>query len=80
MEVGNIEEFTPRGIRTADAGEIGLDVVVFATGFNVDASYRPFRIVGRGARDLHKQWADCPTAMNGTVVVCKLQNRSPQIK
>lgn len=68
LETGKIERFTAGGIETSD-GEVGLDVVVFATGFDVEKSYRPFRVTGLEGKDLHTEWGDAPAAMNGTVVV-----------
>ncbi|MFR9802105.1 flavin-containing monooxygenase [Pseudonocardia sp. RS010] len=63
-----IEEVTPRGIRTT-AGEIELDVLVLATGF--DAVTGPFTridITGRDGLALRDAWADGPSTYLGLAV------------
>ncbi len=60
-----IEEITPRGIRTS-AGEIELDVIIFATGF--DAVTGPFfniDIRGRAGATLPDRWAAGPRSYLG---------------
>ncbi|WP_218611416.1 hypothetical protein [Pseudonocardia sp. KRD291] len=63
-----IEEVTPQGIRTT-AGEVELDVLVLATGF--DAVTGPFTridITGRGGLTLRDAWADGPSTYLGLAV------------
>ena len=63
-----IEEITPRGIRTA-AAEYGLDVIVFAIGF--DAMTGPFLEIdlhGRGGVSLRDRWAAGPRTYLGLTV------------
>jgi cation diffusion facilitator CzcD-associated flavoprotein CzcO len=50
------------GIRTADGRLHNLDVVVLATGFQVDRFLRPIEVVGRGGLRLDDVWAERPTA------------------
>ncbi|KAL4819975.1 hypothetical protein BDW67DRAFT_181685 [Aspergillus spinulosporus] len=55
----SIEEFTTKGIRTADGTEHEFDVIVCATGF--DVSWKPsYPTIGREGRSLSKEWADMP--------------------
>ncbi len=57
-----IERVEPRGVRTRDGVLHELDVLVLATGFQVDAFVRPMRVLGRGGVDLDEVWADGPSA------------------
>ncbi len=52
----------PAGVRTADGRLHQLDVLVLATGFQVDAFVRPMEVVGRDGRRLDEAWADRPVA------------------
>lgn len=63
-----IQEFTPTGIRTS-AGEIPLDMVIFATGFDAftGSLLRP-RIVGRGGKTLQEKWQHGPITELGIAV------------
>ncbi|KAI9024530.1 hypothetical protein DFJ74DRAFT_665466 [Hyaloraphidium curvatum] len=55
---GPIERFTARGI-VAGGVERPCDVIIKATGFNVD--YKPsFPVTGRGGKTLAQVWADYP--------------------
>ncbi len=63
-----IEAFTPTGIRTA-AKHHDLDIIVFATGFDVfTGSLFRTEIVGRGGVTLRQKWADGPTTHLGVAV------------
>lgn len=63
-----IERITPTGVRTT-AGEVGLDVLVFATGFDAmtGALLRP-EIVGRGGETLREHWDAGPRTYLGVGV------------
>jgi len=52
----------PRGVRTADGRLHELDILVLATGFQVDAFVRPTSVIGRGGVRLDDTWADRPEA------------------
>lgn len=57
-----ISRIERRGIRT-DTGRLHeLDVIVLATGFEVDRFMRPTVITGLDGRTLEEAWADGPTA------------------
>ncbi len=51
-----------KGVRTEDGRLHELDVLVLATGFNVDAFVRPISVVGRDGVELDTVWADRPEA------------------
>src|SRR5690606_21600008 len=57
-----IARIEPDGVRTADGVLHDLDVLVLATGFQVDRFIRPTRVLGRGGVDLDEVWADGPQA------------------
>ena len=57
-----IEAVEGAGVRTADGWLHPLDVLVLATGFQVDAFVRPVKVVGRHGADLDRVWADRPQA------------------
>ncbi|WP_208028681.1 flavin-containing monooxygenase [Rhabdothermincola sediminis] len=57
-----IERIEPGGVRTADGVLHELDVLVLATGFQVDAFMRPMKVIGRNGAVLEKVWADRPVA------------------
>jgi cation diffusion facilitator CzcD-associated flavoprotein CzcO len=57
-----IERVDKTGVRTADGRLHELDVLVLATGFQVDAFMRPMQITGRHGRTLDDAWAERPVA------------------
>jgi len=57
-----IERVEPEGVRTADGVLHALDVLVLATGFQVDRFMRPIEVVGRGGVRLDDYWEKRPLA------------------
>ena len=57
-----IERIEPGGVRTADGELHELDVLVLATGFEVDRFLRPIEVVGRGGVHLDEAWKERPAA------------------
>ena len=57
-----IETITPEGIRTTDGRLYELDVLVLATGFQVDRFLRPMNVTGDNGLALETAWADRPSA------------------
>ena len=54
-----IIEFTEKGIRTAEHGEIELDIIVVATGFDaITGGLTQIDITGLGGEKLHDEWQD----------------------
>ncbi len=62
VEVGAIERIEPTGIRMKDGGFHELDVIVLATGFQVDRFIRPTVVTGRGGVSLDDKWEVRPSA------------------
>ncbi|KAL6894903.1 hypothetical protein GGI43DRAFT_429357 [Trichoderma evansii] len=57
--LGTPMEITPAGIKLSDGTEYDLDVIVFATGFEVvDGMYHDISITGREGLSVHDHWAD----------------------
>lgn len=52
----------PGGVRTVDGRLHRLDVLVLATGFQVDRFLRPMDVTGRGGVTLDQVWAERPSA------------------
>ncbi len=57
-----IDRIEPEGVRTTDGTLHRLDVLVLATGFQVDRFVRPMHVVGRDGVDLDDVWASGPFA------------------
>ena len=57
-----IECIEPSGVRTADGDLHELDVLVLATGFQVDQFVRPMRVRGQSGADLNAVWNNSPSA------------------
>jgi cation diffusion facilitator CzcD-associated flavoprotein CzcO len=57
-----IERIEPRGVRTADGRLHEVDVLVLATGFQVDRFLRPIEVIGRGGLRLAEFWEKRPLA------------------
>jgi cyclohexanone monooxygenase len=62
-----IERITPSGIVTADGVEREVDVIVFATGYEVDKFASRIPITGRGGLPLAEAWADGAQAYKGVL-------------
>lgn len=58
-EIARVE---PGGVRTRDGQLHELDVIVLATGFQVDRFLRPIEVRGRHGIDLDEVWAERPSA------------------
>ncbi len=66
-----IEKFTSKGIKTANGEEVEADVVILATGFDVEQSFKAYKVFGRFGKVLHDEWGDAPFAYKGTIMVSK---------
>lgn len=67
LETGAIERITPAGVRVAGGTEHALDVLVCATGFDVEGSLA-VPITGRDGATLQAVWRDGAFAHFGTTV------------
>jgi cation diffusion facilitator CzcD-associated flavoprotein CzcO len=63
-----IEEITPRGVRTADGREHDVDLLIFATGFRAHNYMRPMKLRGRDGLDIDDAWAKGPRAYRMTAI------------
>lgn len=59
---GGIARVEPAGVRTEDGALHELDVLVLATGFQVDRFLRPIEVIGSGGVRLDDVWAARPSA------------------
>ena len=57
-----IERIEAAGVRTRDGRLHELDVLVLATGFQVDSFLRPMTVIGRDGTTLDEAWAERPNA------------------
>lgn len=68
LETGGIARVTEAGIVTEDGRAHDLDVIVYATGFDVTATFARMDLVGRGGLRLKEAWADAMGAYQGITV------------
>lgn len=62
LETEPVRGIEPKGIRTSSGVVHEVDVIVLATGFEVDRFTRPIEVVGQGGVRLDDAWAERPTA------------------
>jgi 4-hydroxyacetophenone monooxygenase len=58
LETTAIERITPTGIRTVDGVDHPLDVIIFATGYNLARMTGSLEIIGRDGRNLGAEWGE----------------------
>lgn len=69
LETAGIERITEDAIVTRDGNTIPVDIIVFATGFDVARMIGSLQIVGRDGRNLGEEWgAEDPRAYLGVTV------------
>lgn len=70
-----IAALTEKGINTTAGGGGGedeiipLDVIIYATGFDLQKSFRTVRTVGADGLVMEEEWGTLPKAMLGTTYV-----------
>lgn len=64
----SIDRIEPAGIRTVDGKLHAADVIVYATGFDIDGHIRSINVVGQGGRTLEEVWGVNQEAYNGCCV------------
>jgi len=47
LVTSKIDRFTPKGIKTADGVETEVDVIIYATGFDIEKSFKSVPATGR---------------------------------
>lgn len=69
LETAGIERITEDAIVTRDGRTIPVDIIVFATGFDVSRMIGSLKVIGRDGRDLGEEWgAEDPRAYLGVAV------------
>jgi cation diffusion facilitator CzcD-associated flavoprotein CzcO len=71
VDISGIEKITPTGIRTKDGKDIGLDIIVYATGFFAYSNVKkmiPFQVYGIGGRNLNAEWEVEAVSYKGVTV------------
>lgn len=64
-----IEEITPQGIRLSNGEEYGVDVIIFALGFDaLTGSLTRIDVTGRGGLTLKEKWRQAPQTYLGICV------------
>ena len=67
LEKQGIAEVTPAGVVAEDGSVIEADIIIYATGFQVDR-FLPMPIHGLDGRELNEVWGDDPAAYLGVTV------------
>ncbi len=66
LVTSGVSDLYEGGAVTASGQKVDLDVLVMATGFDLDASIRPFTVLGRDdSTSLGELWGDCPRSYYG---------------
>ncbi len=68
VETESIERIVPNGIETADGVLHEADLIVYATGFDIDGHMRSINVIGMGELELQEVWSDAPEAFCGGCV------------
>jgi len=64
----HVECITAEGVTTQDGAHFGVDVIVYATGFEASNFLMPMKVVGRHGRDIHEVWNGDARAFLGIMV------------
>ncbi len=67
LEVSGIKQITPTGIETVDGKHVDVDVIIFATGYEVRNTGAPFEVHGLDNASLDEKWKDGAEAFDGIV-------------
>lgn len=68
LVTAKIREITETGVVTDDGTEYPADVLIYGTGFQASKFLTPMRVLGRGGRDLHREWDGDARAYMGITV------------
>jgi len=60
-----IEEINETGVKTADGKQHDVDAIIYATGFDLLKTSRPWKQTGLNGKVLSEAWGDCPIAYYG---------------
>ena len=68
LQTEAIDKLTEDAVITRDGNRHPADIVVYATGFDLENYMRQTEVIGPGGVRLSEQWADMPTAYKGGFV------------
>lgn len=68
LVTGGIERIEPDAVITADGNRHPADIIVYATGFDLENYMRQTEVTGPGGVKLSERWADIPSAYKGAFV------------
>ena len=68
LEQGAAARIEPDAVITDRGARIEADLIVYATGYDLEAHFRSMEIVGRGGVRLSEAWADAIEALRGAAV------------
>jgi cation diffusion facilitator CzcD-associated flavoprotein CzcO len=68
LETENISEILDDGVLLDDGRRVGLDVLIYGTGFQATSPVPPGMIIGRSGIDIIEAWSNGPEAYLGTAV------------
>lgn len=68
LETRRIEAITPTGVTLADGEEIPLDVIVYATGFEIERPLGHLELIGRNGVNMAEAWGRRPRAYYGATM------------
>lgn len=68
VQTDAIECIEPEGVRTKDGTLHAADIIVFATGYDIEGHFRSIDVIGQNGRSLHEEWAIDQEAYFGSCV------------
>ena len=68
LQTAAIERLTQDSVVTSDGAKHSADIIVYATGFDLENYMRLTEVIGPGGVRLSEQWADMPVAYKGGFV------------
>lgn len=77
VDISGIDCITPTGIRTKNGKEIGLDIIVYATGYYACSDMKralTFQLFGKVGRNLNREWETAPISSYKGITVTGYPN------
>jgi cation diffusion facilitator CzcD-associated flavoprotein CzcO len=68
LVTGGIDRIEPDAVITQDGTKYPADIIVYATGFDMENYMRKTEVIGPGGVKLSELWADIPTAYKGAFI------------
>ncbi|MDP3858711.1 MAG: NAD(P)/FAD-dependent oxidoreductase [Stagnimonas sp.] len=63
-----IAEINASGIRTAQGGQVDVDLIIWSTGYDATDGVISYPVLGKGGQSLAKVWEEYPRAYLGTAI------------